>query len=209
MQTEAQALIGIDWRVPRHRIGTRLLQAMVGCMVWFRISTEVPFAGYLWGPDGLSGTGAFSEGLPGWSILVCSRMSTIYVAFASAAAAALALIVGRYTFVATLVAYGFIRAISPRNLLILDGGDNVLQLVLVYMLLLAPPRARVAAGSLRAFLHNLGRAAITLQMVVIYLASGLYKASGERWVNGTALYVIGQLEWFPCQAGEECSRIRR
>jgi hypothetical protein len=33
-------------------------------------------------------------------------------------------------------------------------------------------------------------------MVVIYLASGLYKASGERWVNGTALYVIGQLEWF-------------
>jgi hypothetical protein len=186
----------LDWTQARQRYGTRMLQLMVGLMIWLRIATELRYARYLWGPGGLAEGAAFADAAGSWREFLCSRMWTLYGLLAAHALAALGLILGRYTRLATLVAYGVVSILAPRNALILDGGDNAIQLVLAFMLLLAPVERKLENGSLTAFFHNVGAATITLQAVIIYLSSGLYKASGERWTNGTAMFAIAQLDWF-------------
>jgi hypothetical protein len=70
----------------------------------------------------------------------------------------------------------------------------------------ARPAARPATG-LRAELGELRRRAVTVahnaavftvgfQMCVIYGAAGLWKAQGQLWQNGTAMYYVLHIDWF-------------
>lgn len=78
--------------------------------------------------------------------------------------------------------------------MIQDGGDNIARIVLCYMLLLNFSRG--AASKFSNAIHNLGVVAIYIQLIIMYLVSGLTKVQGEYWLNGTALYYIQSVEWF-------------
>ena len=52
------------------------------------------------------------------------------------------------------------------------------------------------ANSIATFLHNVAIAAIVTQLSILYLLSGLYKAQGSAWFEGTALYYIFQVPEF-------------
>lgn len=90
------------------------------------------------------------------------------------------------------------------NPLLIDGGDN---LSMIVMPLLAVSRCserlslrtswswsnrlRAANQTWPAVLaNNAAAAGIALQICLVYLMSGLYKAQGDMWVDGTALYYI-------------------
>lgn len=90
------------------------------------------------------------------------------------------------------------------NPFLIDGGDN---LSMIVMPLLAvsrctdrlslrsswPPIARVRGVGhtwLATMLSNAAALAIALQICLVYLMSGLYKAQGDMWIDGTALYYV-------------------
>ncbi len=90
------------------------------------------------------------------------------------------------------------------NPFLIDGGDN---LSMIVMPLLAVSRCTdrlslrtswAPAVRLRTLGHgwaatlvsNAAALAIALQICLVYLMSGLYKAQGDMWVDGTALYYV-------------------
>ncbi|WP_078661097.1 HTTM domain-containing protein [Streptomyces sp. NRRL B-24484] len=110
-----------------------------------------------------------------------------------------------------------VLSLQNRNVLVGDGGDNVVHLMAMYLLLVrsglvwsldARRRARreapaAPAGELRAvrdalvtMLHNCGMAIIAAQVVLIYSTAGWYKVQGSRWQDGTALHYPLHLDYF-------------
>jgi len=100
--------------------------------------------------------------------------------------------------------YAFVFFIYQQNPLLLDGGDNLTYLVLLYMVLAdlsfrplpfmrklrerwTPPQTLV---QLRNLAHNLALTLVVTQIIVMYLASAMYKVQGRMWQDGTALYYI-------------------
>jgi predicted DCC family thiol-disulfide oxidoreductase YuxK len=184
---------------PRHRRGVRVLQAAVGAVVLFRVLTELPFAAYFWGPHGigLSGSGQYFGVTLGARLdALFHTMSGTYALLALLGLGAFGLLTGTSTRAATALVLVTTLMFERRLPEILDGGDNITRLVLVYMLFLLPARARVVRQSTAVWLHNLAVVAIIAQLIILYGTSGIMKAAGERWHHGTALYVISQVEWF-------------
>lgn len=181
-----------------HRTGVRLFQAMIGLALLFRFATEVRFAGWLWGARGLPGGGAFST-LGPWSQAVEGLYADdrwIVGLLLLQALGALLLITGQATRFAASLCLCAVTMLEWRTMEINDGGDNLARICLCYFLLLAPPNQVVAPSSLRAYLHNLGVLLLIAQVMILYFVAGLAKAMGEVWMNGTALYLISQVEEF-------------
>ncbi|RKN08396.1 HTTM domain-containing protein [Streptomyces radicis] len=55
-----------------------------------------------------------------------------------------------------------------------------------------PSMARAVAVPL----HNLGVAAVAVQICLVYMVSGLYKVQGQVWQDGTALFYILRVDEF-------------
>lgn len=69
--------------------------------------------------------------------------------------------------------------------LILDGGNNIIQLMLFYALLMS---TKEEDSLLSNALSNVFVFVARLQVVFVYLVAGLAKATGETWQEGTALF---------------------
>ncbi|MGO2095820.1 MAG: HTTM domain-containing protein [Candidatus Microbacterium stercoravium] len=83
-----------------------------------------------------------------------------------------------------------------------DQGDNMYRIVLL-LLLFADPAARWSIDARRRakndfrtilprevsnLLHNLALVALTAQVIFVYVSGGLYKAGGDPWAGGYAVY---------------------
>lgn len=186
---------------PRQQIGIRVLQTIIGIMLCFRIATELPFAAYLWGPNGIATTensssyfGVFFGGL--FDKLFFSSMTGVYLIIAMLFVGALGLIFNVKTrLMSAFCAFSFIM-LESRLPAIVDGGDNIIRLTLIFMILLTSNPLDESVGRYRIWLHNIGVAAIIVQLLILYETSGFLKATGEKWQNGTAMYIISNVEWF-------------
>lgn len=107
------------------------------------------------------------------------------------------------TFLTTCLSLVVFNLVAERNVAITDGGDNITQLVLIYMLFLIPYEKDFKPKSLRVWFHNLGVAAIGAQVMIMYFTAGFMKITGEVWTSGIAMFNISQLEVFslPVMAG--------
>jgi hypothetical protein len=75
------------------------------------------------------------------------------------------------------------------------------------MLLVLPWGATAKPGSLAVWFHNLAVVAIAMQIMLVYATSGLLKAAGQEWFQGTALYYISQAESLTTPAVREVAKI--
>jgi hypothetical protein len=181
-------------------MGVRVLQTVMGLVFLFRAFTELPFADYLYGASGISEDiaydrvyGPFLGGILnsffGWDYGIHLLLLTL-------AFCGISYIVGFKTRLITLVSLFTFNLISSRNVEIGDGGDNITQLVLIYMLLLIPLDKAFEKGSLKVWVHNIGIAAIAAQIMVLYFTAGFMKINGKVWVEGIALFNVSQVETF-------------
>jgi hypothetical protein len=189
-----------DWLAvdPHQRKGLRVLQVCLGMMLLFRVSSEGRFASFLWGPHGIArGTAAIAIGPVArlGDILFSSGASTVAVVLALGVGAA-GLVLGWRTRFSTALALAAFFMLERRLAELGDGGDNITRLALTYMLFALPAGATPKRGSLAVWLHNIAILAIGLQIGVLYFTSGFMKATGAKWSNGTAMYLISQVEWF-------------
>lgn len=183
----------------QHVIGVRLLHIGFGIFLLYRVMSEAPFALYLWGPNGIgegSMTTLFGTVLGGLLDGLFRTNIGTYAVLAALAAGAFAMVAGMYTRWAVALSLITFVMIERRHPEIPDGGDNIVRIVLIYMLFLIPYGKKVERGSMQVWFHNTAVMAIVAQVCVLYTVSGFMKAAGRVWNNGTAMYLISQVEWF-------------
>lgn len=126
------------------------------------------------------------------------------VLYAAYAAAAVLFLLGWRTALVTPVLLLLVWTFQERNPYLINGGDNLLRIVLFYLMFaqldarLRFLRTRSGAGTprsssaqvVRTVLHNGALAACVLQLCVLYLSSALFKVQGRMWQEGTAVYYI-------------------
>jgi hypothetical protein len=86
-------------------------------------------------------------------------------------------------------------SLHDRNIFVVSGGNNLVQLLLFYAIftdLGGGRQTRAHAGSWWApyagLIHNAAYLAIIVQVCLVYFTAGIWKVHGDRWFFGTALY---------------------
>jgi hypothetical protein len=121
----------------------------------------------------------------------------LWAGFALLAVAALGLALGVYPRLAAVAAWGLLAALQDRNLGLYMSGDRYLLLMLMWCILL-PTGARLSLrpaepGVTR--IRSWAGAGLLLQVVLVYVFTGL-KKTGAEWFDGTALwYALSQGEF--------------
>jgi len=106
--------------------------------------------------------------------------------------------------VTVLLLFIAVDMIQRINGYLLNGGDNLLKFILLYMvfvnsftMLCFSPRSKfVDKKSMRFFLHKYGILAIKIHLCIIYFISGIAKANAKVWYSGVATYYTLSIERF-------------
>jgi predicted DCC family thiol-disulfide oxidoreductase YuxK len=192
-----------DWLTQEHWLfGAALTRVLLGTWAIYYYALHLPVRGLLWGPDGLWPHERFltMRTFPNlWQFSGSPLVfETVYLA---AIAIALAYTLGWWPRLLGLAHWWFIWSVQERNPFITDGGDNIMRIVLLF-LAAVNTGAHLSLGSGRgipwppgvrrglAVAHNVGVLLVLAQLSLLYLSTGLYKAMGELWQQGTALYYV-------------------
>lgn len=197
---------------PRRLIGLALLRMILGIAVIEYYVSDLAHRRFLWGPHGVVDFNAFRRSIPAgqFSLFALSRSSAWFefVFFAGLAVAVAYTIFGGRVLALLLAVTTW--SIHLRNGLILQGGDNFIQIAVLLLPLcitdayLTPLARRRRAKvwhrqddvTLINALHNFGVFAIVFEVCVLYFFAGLWKVHGETWLNGTAIYYILRNQFF-------------
>lgn len=82
---------------------------------------------------------------------------------------------------------------------VLDGGNNLSQLLLFYLMLIntsGKPYPDTLWGIVLRSISNAAFMMCRLQIAIVYLTAGLLKLNGHLWQNGMALYYLFQSETY-------------
>ncbi len=171
---------------------------------WILLNTLLllPYYDAIWGPDSLVNRIAFKpERWDFWAVHLSSHPALIdhtYV-FIVGQLVCLGLVLSRsLPRVGAVGVYFFTFNLFTRTGQILDGGNNLVQLLMFYFVFMnvsgRPTRAR---GPLRPLVIAASNAAFwmcRIQIVLVYLTAGMLKLNGPLWQKGMALYYILQGE---------------
>ncbi len=200
----------------RWLIGASLFRIVAGLTILHLYLANYYQRHYLYGPEGVwpfarsleeaHGAGAFS-------LYVLSRAPLYFeVVFHLGLLFTALWVVGFRTRLMSLLTYVWLWSLHQRNPALLDGGDNVVRIALLYGIFaelgahfsLDADRLRAQrerggdVERIKMMLHNAAILACAVQVCLVYGVAGLYKVQGELWQNGTALYYIsrvGEFTW--------------
>ncbi|WP_329121129.1 hypothetical protein [Streptomyces sp. NBC_01465] len=192
-------------------IGIALLRIVIGLATVMYCLADYGNRRFLWGPDSYNSIetakAALSHG--SFSLFLVSH-STVWfeiVFHATILVSAVYMVYGgrALTFVQAVLMW----SLHNRNQDVLEGGDNLAQILIIFMVFtvsnayFAPGakqrRSRLldhTAPSLPTVLHNLAAYLIVFQTAVLYLAAGYWKITGKMWQDGVAMYYISRLTGF-------------
>jgi Vitamin K-dependent gamma-carboxylase len=149
------------------------------------------------------------EGSGAWGLLeIFPSDLALVVVYVALLAGSVALVLGLWTRVASLLAFLGLLAFERRNFAILNSGDGLVR-ILALFLVLAPAGASLSLDRLRSardrFWEFPSRAPwalrlIQIQVSVLYLSTVWQKARGDTWNDGTAVSYaqrVADLERFP------------
>jgi hypothetical protein len=198
----------------RRLIGLALIRIGFGFTMVLHYLVNLPYREVLYGPHGQTSFETFSasqhlSGAP-FSLYAMNGsrawFTTVYF-LGLAIALAWAVLGGHVLTAANAI---FIWSLDQRNPNILDGGDNLVRILLIFLIFTTTNayfspgarfvRARLAgqAGTphLRTAVHNTAALLIVFQICVVYAFASFWKLVDTRWREGNALYYISQLRQF-------------
>jgi hypothetical protein len=193
---------------PLSLYATAFLRIGYGLLFLVILVREFPNRHLIWGP-GAPWTPDLSRRMfdqTGWfSVLALSDDPAYFeTCYAAAMLVGVLFMLGWHTRVVAVLFAVAVVSFYSRNVLMSDGGDNLMVLMAVYLMCTASGRrwsldARrtghtAPAPGFREFtatvLHNCALFVIMAQMCVLYGAAGLYKVQGDTWGDGTALHYV-------------------
>jgi hypothetical protein len=207
-----------------------VLRIGYGLLYLLFLLREFPHRDEIWGP-GSPWTPALARQLfaqTGWTSFLTLSDSPAYfeLCYALALVTSVLFMLGWRTRVMSVLFAAVVTSFHARAVFMTDGGDNLILLMSLYLVLTAcgrrwsldarrkrlkalragntpePPRSlfggqlRDARTSLVAVVHNCGMFLIAAQVCFLYGAAGLYKVQGPSWSSGTALHYVLNLELF-------------
>ncbi|WP_182476751.1 HTTM domain-containing protein, partial [Staphylococcus gallinarum] len=114
-------------------------------------------------------------------------------------------IIGYKGRVISIINYIFTISFINQGYLLSDGGDNLVSLLLFYLIFADTTRyfsidnklkKNKKSNDLTNILHNFAIYACIIQICIVYVISALYQLQGNKWTNGTALYYVTQVDLF-------------
>ena len=88
-----------------------------------------------------------------------------------------------------LLIYFLVLTLDARSYYILDGGNNLIELIAIYNIFFSLEKDNKGPlGSLSSTLSNLALFMARIQVCIVYFVAGHSKMNGNYWTNGTALY---------------------
>ena len=102
-----------------------------------------------------------------------------------------------------IILYVMIIVLKIRNGFILDGSDNVIQVIFPFLLLSDSfkhfsykNKSDITYNTIIKYIHKYFHIAILIQVCFVYFFTGYAKAQGELWNNGTAIYYTMRVQDF-------------
>ena len=199
------ALVNMLTESRTHPHTVRLFRRIVYGWYLLSVLMLVPSARQFWGPDSLIPLQPVRP-IPLLQLLDLNAVRPWFPLFVIAEVALL--IVGmtcRWPRITALLIYIVSMNLNNRAWVTLDGGDNLMQIMLIYLIFMdpAPPSATPAEG-VRQYANNAITNAVfliaRLQVVAVYLVAGLGKVTGELWQNGTAIFYTLSVDDFTLPA---------
>ncbi|HDR7379644.1 MULTISPECIES: HTTM domain-containing protein [Bacillus] len=112
-------------------------------------------------------------------------------------------LLGVKTRVVGVLNYIMIYSLYARNPLALDGGNNILIIILFYLMFAEVNRyfsiskgKNTDSNKFSNMFHNCAIFMCLFQVCILYFFSGFAKSQGHMWYNGTALYYILHVDEF-------------
>lgn len=191
--------------------GLAVTRIVLGLIVWTQLLANWPDRHYTWG-DGAAWTGPVREANAWPGFLGLFRQldgASFDLAYVLTMLAGLLLMLGLWTRGAAVLTLFLWMSLYVANPFVGSGGDAVLRMVLLYLCFTDAGRhlsvdawLRARRGEVRALvpdwfattLHNLAVVLIIHQVVMVYVASALWKVQSSRWMDGTAVYFPLQTE---------------
>ncbi|MGW9247282.1 HTTM domain-containing protein [Streptomyces badius] len=186
---------------------------------------EFPHRDAIWGP-GSPWTPDLARQLfdqTGWvSVLTLSDSRLFFeLCYAAALVVSFLFLLGWRTRAVSVLFALVVASFHARSIFMTDGGDNLVLLMALYLVLTAsgrrwsldarrarrapvgrrrlpglPPQLAAARVTLVTAVHNCGLLVIGVQVCFLYGAAGLYKVQGGTWGAGTALHYVLNLDLF-------------
>ncbi|MEU3337147.1 HTTM domain-containing protein [Streptomyces sp. NPDC006668] len=209
---------------------TAVLRIGYGLLYLVFLLREFPHRDEIWGP-GSPWTPALAAQLfdqTGWySFLIVSDSRGYFeFCYVLALVTSALFMLGWRTRAMSVLFAAVVASFHARAIFMTDGGDNLLLLMTLYLVLtacgrrwsldarrerikaaradVAPTRERSLAGrqlraahvTLTTVVHNCGVFVIAAQVCILYGSAGLYKVQGSFWDDGTALHYVLNLDLF-------------
>jgi predicted DCC family thiol-disulfide oxidoreductase YuxK len=131
---------------------------------------------------------------------------TVQIFFGIFTLAAFCMTIGFGTRIASIVLFFFLTSLHHRNTMLLNSGDFFLRIAAFWMMFADSSRSfsvdrliRLARGKETgspAWVTPWPLRMIQLQLAMLYLGTFLWKARGEMWLDGTAIYYTSRLAEF-------------
>jgi len=186
----------LEWAsTPRHQYGARVARVGLGLVMLYIYSANFAQRHYLFGPNAVYvSKGAFNP----FGSVSPAMFDFLYVL---AMVAAFAFVMGLGGRLVTLLNFVLFWGWTNAALLIGDGGDNVLRIMLFYLLFAdlhgsLKPNEPSTWRKVLGIAHNLALVAVGIQLSALYLTAGMQKVHGDMWRDGTALWYILQVREF-------------
>lgn len=200
----------------QYRIGASLFRIGAGLTILYQYLITYYYRHVLYGPDGIVPYDWFVQQLHqsgSFSLYALDASPLVFEAiFHLGIVITILWVLGWHTRMMTALTWVFLWSLHQRNPTLWDGGDNLVQIVLIYTFFAnlgaacsmdaatrrSQRRPDAAAQQALALLHNAAVLAAAIQLCLVYGSAGLYKVQGELWRNGTALYYIlrvGEFAW--------------
>jgi hypothetical protein len=193
---------------PQPVIGLAVFRILFGLVVLLTLLLVLPDAGVWFGARGVLSPEGSRLLVGPWRIdplaWLPAPAAWLAVTLAVGVLSAACLALGLWTRTSALVVFVVLALLHHRNPLIWNGGDW-LQRVLALLLVLSPAGEALSLDRVLARGRTPGpppwrppwpQRLIQVQVAVMYLTGGLWKLTGTRWLDGTAVYYSARLVEF-------------
>ncbi|MGR5996113.1 hypothetical protein ACT7C9_32000 [Bacillus cereus] len=160
---------------------------------------------FLWYAGGALDSGTYTQGM--FTIYQFASNPLIFdILFYLGIIVTIVYILGYKGRVTSVLFFVFTYSILQRNGFLQDGGDNLLRVLLIYMLFTQntahfsfdskhfwrkrQTKERLHQYRISTLVHNFAVFACIIQICILYFTAGSYQTMGDLWNQGTALYYI-------------------
>lgn len=184
-------------------IGASILRIFIGLHIMFTYLIHFAQRYEIWGPNAFYSFDKCLENY-GYTSLYLFNNSFVYfeLIFVSGIVINTLYILGYRMRIVSIINFIWVWSLYQRNPYIHDGGNNILILIMLYLIFASLGEYFTINTKLdlnekpkfSIIIHNFSIMISLIQISLLYFFAGFNKAQGKMWVHGTALYYILQVD---------------